>query len=116
MQLSLADRPENTAKLARRLAAVNLTLRNPPRPGKKLLVLDIDYTLFDHRSAAERAEELMRPYLHQFLVRSRLCPSPRCSADRLALAAERACLLRAAESVVRALRHHHLERDEHAVG
>lgn len=29
---------------------------------------DIDYTLFDHRSAAERAEELARPYLHSFLV------------------------------------------------
>lgn len=26
---------------------------NPPRPNKKLLVLDIDYTLFDHRSVAE---------------------------------------------------------------
>jgi ubiquitin-like domain-containing CTD phosphatase 1 len=26
---------------------------NPPRPGKKCLVLDIDYTLFDHRSTVE---------------------------------------------------------------
>lgn len=26
---------------------------NEPRPDKKLLVLDIDYTLFDHKSAAE---------------------------------------------------------------
>lgn len=40
---------------------------NDPRPGKKLLVLDIDYTLFDHRSAAESGLELMRPYLHDFL-------------------------------------------------
>jgi len=40
---------------------------NEPRPGKKLLVLDIDYTLFDHRSAAESGIELMRPYLHDFL-------------------------------------------------
>lgn len=40
---------------------------NDPRPGKKLLVLDIDYTLFDHRSVAESGEELMRPYLHDFL-------------------------------------------------
>lgn len=40
---------------------------NDPRPGKKLLVLDIDYTLFDHRSAAESGIELMRPYLHDFL-------------------------------------------------
>lgn len=63
---------------------------NPPRPNKKLLVLDIDYTLFDHRSVAETGEcllgdsiiyvtthlslftfpglELMRPYLHEFLT------------------------------------------------
>jgi hypothetical protein len=41
---------------------------NPPREGKKLLVLDIDYTLFDHRSTAENPAELMRPYLHEFLT------------------------------------------------
>ena len=38
------------------------------RPGKKLLVLDIDYTLFDHRSTAETGYELMRPFLHEFLT------------------------------------------------
>ena len=37
------------------------------REGKKLLVLDIDYTLFDHRSTAETGVELMRPFLHEFL-------------------------------------------------
>lgn len=31
-------------------------------------VLDIDYTLFDHRSSAETGVELMRPYLHEFLT------------------------------------------------
>lgn len=41
---------------------------NEPREGKKLLVLDIDYTLFDHRSVAETGNELMRPYLHEFLT------------------------------------------------
>lgn len=41
---------------------------NEPRLGKKLLVLDIDYTLFDHRSAAETGNELMRPFLHEFLT------------------------------------------------
>ncbi|KAI5082550.1 hypothetical protein GOP47_0002293 [Adiantum capillus-veneris] len=41
---------------------------NPPREGKRLLVLDIDYTLFDHRSSAENPHELMRPYLHEFLT------------------------------------------------
>ena len=40
---------------------LQLTLLNPPREGKKCLVLDIDYTLFDHRSSAENPRELMRP-------------------------------------------------------
>lgn len=42
--------------------------RNPFREGKKLLVLDIDYTIFDHKSTAESGAELMRPFLHQFLT------------------------------------------------
>ena len=41
---------------------------NAPRPGKKLLVADIDYTIFDLNSSAERAEELARPFLHQFFA------------------------------------------------
>ncbi|CAI0439364.1 unnamed protein product [Linum tenue] len=45
-----------------------IKLRNPCREGKKLLVLDIDYTLFDHRSTAENPMQLMRPYLHEFLT------------------------------------------------
>ncbi|KAJ8529780.1 hypothetical protein K7X08_036615 [Anisodus acutangulus] len=45
-----------------------IVLRSPCREGKKLLVLDIDYTLFDHRSIAENPLELVRPYLHEFLT------------------------------------------------
>lgn len=41
---------------------------NPPRPGKKLLVLDIDYTLFDHRSTAENPRELMRPRMYNTVL------------------------------------------------
>ena len=78
--------PINLEKLARRLERVTPKLLNPPRPGKKLLVsgtsgrragrsggltegkvLDIDYTLFDHLTPAERPEELRRPFLHEFL-------------------------------------------------
>ena len=66
--VDLQHRPENVAKLARRVAAQPLELLHPPRAGKKLLVLDIDYTLFDHRSPAERPHELARPYLHEFLA------------------------------------------------
>lgn len=34
-------------KLRRRLASVELKPLNAPRPGKKVVVLDIDYTIFD---------------------------------------------------------------------
>lgn len=40
---------------------MQVELQNPCREGKKLLVLDIDYTLFDHRSTAENPLQLMRP-------------------------------------------------------
>lgn len=50
-------------KLARRISSVEVKVLSPPRPGKKCLVLDIDYTLFDLGSVAERPEELARPFL-----------------------------------------------------
>ncbi|KAL7053077.1 hypothetical protein AAHC03_01415 [Spirometra sp. Aus1] len=40
------------------------------RPDKRLLVLDIDYTIFDHLTPAESAKQLMRPYLHELLTRA----------------------------------------------
>lgn len=62
---------ENTAiylsKIDKRVRDYKIKEFNPPRDGKHLLVLDIDYTLFDHRSPAETGQELMRPYLHEFL-------------------------------------------------
>ncbi|KAK3275812.1 hypothetical protein CYMTET_16074, partial [Cymbomonas tetramitiformis] len=61
-------REENLQKLAKRVEKREMVTLNPPREGKKLLVLDIDYTLFDHRTEAERPEELMRPFLHEFLT------------------------------------------------
>lgn len=56
------------AKIERRIKEYEIKVLNEPRPGKKLLVLDIDYTLFDHRSIAQSGAELMRPYLHEFLT------------------------------------------------
>lgn len=41
------------AKINKRVRDYKITMLNEPRAGKKLLVLDIDYTLFDHRSVAE---------------------------------------------------------------
>jgi hypothetical protein len=69
--IDVKDKPENVEKLRRRIEKYEgVPPLNPPRDGKKLLVLDIDYTLFDHRSTAEHPLELMRPYLHEFLTRA----------------------------------------------
>ncbi|KAH9751168.1 hypothetical protein WN944_006188 [Citrus x changshan-huyou] len=66
--VDIKDKEVNKQKLRRRLSQYKIKLRNPSREGKKLLVLDIDYTLFDHRSTAENPLQLMRPYLHEFLT------------------------------------------------
>ncbi|CAF5157374.1 unnamed protein product [Rotaria magnacalcarata] len=66
--IPLEKREEVRTKLERRINTYQGKILNEPRQGKKLLVLDIDYTLFDHRSAAETGAELMRPYLHEFLT------------------------------------------------
>lgn len=63
----MENREVYLAKVNKRVREYEITELNPPREGKKLLVLDIDYTLFDHRSPAETGAELMRPYLHEFL-------------------------------------------------
>uniref|UniRef100_A0A0A9DJH7 FCP1 homology domain-containing protein n=1 Tax=Arundo donax TaxID=35708 RepID=A0A0A9DJH7_ARUDO len=65
---AIKDKDVYKQKLKRRASQYKIKLLNPCRKGKKLLVLDIDYTLFDHRSPAENPKELMRPYLHQFLA------------------------------------------------
>ncbi|CAB4068979.1 UBLCP1 [Lepeophtheirus salmonis] len=67
-ETSIENRSEYLTKIQHRIDNCEIHLRNELRPGKKLLVLDIDYTLFDHRSPAENAGELMRPYLHEFLT------------------------------------------------
>eukprot|EP00882_Tetradesmus_deserticola_P016514 GHRQ01017644.1.p3 GENE.GHRQ01017644.1~~GHRQ01017644.1.p3 ORF type:complete len:149 (+),score=76.05 GHRQ01017644.1:845-1291(+) len=66
--LQVKDKPEVQEKLRRRISSTEVKILNPPRPGKKCLVLDIDYTLFDLNSSAERPDELARPYLHEFLA------------------------------------------------
>ncbi|XP_030638630.1 ubiquitin-like domain-containing CTD phosphatase 1 [Chanos chanos] len=66
--IEVANREENLAKIARRVKEYKIEELNPPREGKRLLVLDVDYTLFDHKSCAETGQELMRPFLHEFLA------------------------------------------------
>ncbi|XP_076241680.1 ubiquitin-like domain-containing C-terminal domain phosphatase 1 [Calliopsis andreniformis] len=56
------------SKIQKRIDHYTIVELNPFREGKKLLVLDIDYTLFDHRSSAEGITGLMRPFLHWFLI------------------------------------------------
>ena len=62
--------PQDLLKIQKRVERPDdyIEVVNPPRPGKKLLVLDIDYTFFDHRSPAESPEQLRRPHLHEFLT------------------------------------------------
>ena len=62
-------RPENIERVNRRAFKMKdkIELRARPRPNSRLLVLDIDYTLMDHKSVAENFSELQRPYLHEFL-------------------------------------------------
>ncbi|XP_066277604.1 ubiquitin-like domain-containing CTD phosphatase 1 [Branchiostoma lanceolatum] len=69
-EVLVENREENLAKIARRVKDYEVKILNPTRPGKKLLVLDVDYTIFDHRSVGQNALELMRPYLHEFLTQS----------------------------------------------
>ncbi|XP_041079052.1 ubiquitin-like domain-containing CTD phosphatase 1 [Polyodon spathula] len=66
--IEVENREENLAKIARRVKEYKVEVLNPPREGKNLLVLDVDYTLFDHKSCAETGLELMRPYLQEFLT------------------------------------------------
>mmetsp|Transcript_47453 Transcript_47453/g.152013 ORF Transcript_47453/g.152013 Transcript_47453/m.152013 type:complete len:313 (-) Transcript_47453:150-1088(-) len=66
--INVVEDPDNHRKIQKRVDNVKVSILNPPREGKKCLVLDIDYTLFDHRSTAEVPKELERPYLHEFLT------------------------------------------------
>ncbi|KAL1450190.1 hypothetical protein WDU94_002637 [Cyamophila willieti] len=67
-QVAIENKDIYLDKIQKRIKDYQINVLNEPRPGKKLLVLDIDYTLFDHRSAAEQGYELMRPFLHEFLT------------------------------------------------
>ncbi|PAV23806.1 HAD IIID h [Pyrrhoderma noxium] len=67
----IADR-RNQRKIreATEMLRKNLTLMSPLREGKKLLVLDIDYTILDTKPLIEGAlppTECARPKLHEFL-------------------------------------------------
>ncbi|CAI0375352.1 unnamed protein product [Linum tenue] len=75
--VEIKDKEVNKMKLKRRVDQYKIKLRNPCRVGKKLLVLDIDYTLFDHRSTAENPMQLMRPCERTVVAKCDLMFSPR---------------------------------------
>lgn len=67
-EVAIENQEVYLAKINKRIKDYNIRMLNEPRPGKNLLVLDIDYTLFDHKSTAQTGLELMRPFLHEFLT------------------------------------------------
>ncbi|KAF8759631.1 Beta-eliminating lyase [Rhizoctonia solani] len=67
---SMAQDKRNIRKILEATKNLNINVMHPLRPGKKLLVLDLDYTLLDTKpltSGMLPAEECARPGLHEFL-------------------------------------------------
>ncbi|KAG8937308.1 hypothetical protein FRC02_000078 [Tulasnella sp. 418] len=68
--VALMNDIRNARKIKEAARKLNITLMNPLRPGKKLLVLDLDYTILDTKpltSGALPPAECARPGLHEFL-------------------------------------------------
>ncbi|CAK4464541.1 hypothetical protein Ae201684P_022444 [Aphanomyces euteiches] len=62
---------ENHDRLDKMLAATEISLINPFRCGKKLLVLDLDHTLMDitaTKDASISIDRFRRPFMHEFLT------------------------------------------------
>ncbi|KAJ2557943.1 hypothetical protein EV175_001047 [Coemansia sp. RSA 1933] len=60
---------EDCAKRLRDIARVmDVPIINSPRAGRKLVVLDLDYTILDCTSTTGNAVEMARPGLHEFLT------------------------------------------------
>jgi len=51
--LILKNAPENIAKMKEVAGQLTINIMNKPRKDKPLLVMDLDYTLFDMKSSAE---------------------------------------------------------------
>ncbi|KAK4057984.1 hypothetical protein OIO90_000723 [Microbotryomycetes sp. JL221] len=60
----------NRRKLAQTIGSYTIDIMQQPQPGKRLLVLDLDYCILDTALWKESnfvADHFARPYLHQFL-------------------------------------------------
>ncbi|KAI9280946.1 HAD-like domain-containing protein [Umbelopsis sp. AD052] len=62
------DQAKVQKKLKETTEKTTIRMINPLREGKKLLVMDLDYTLFDCKSPASHISELMRPGMHSYLT------------------------------------------------
>ncbi|KAF8820004.1 HAD hydrolase, family IIID protein [Cardiosporidium cionae] len=58
---------KHLARLQKAIDKTNIVLINSPRSLKKLLVLDLDHTLFDFRGESLAISRLKRPYLDYFM-------------------------------------------------
>ncbi|KAJ2780076.1 hypothetical protein H4R18_003656 [Coemansia javaensis] len=56
------------AKLAQTISTAEVRIMHAPRAGRKLAVLDLDYTLFDCKNMSGNIVEMARPGLHEFLA------------------------------------------------
>mmetsp|Transcript_10083 Transcript_10083/g.13213 ORF Transcript_10083/g.13213 Transcript_10083/m.13213 type:complete len:359 (+) Transcript_10083:311-1387(+) len=66
---SRADADRALVKMVNRM---EVNIINPPRQGKRLLVLDLDHTLLHfsrHMVNTSKHNEMLRPYMHKFLER-----------------------------------------------
>ncbi|KAJ2018844.1 hypothetical protein IW146_006912 [Coemansia sp. RSA 922] len=55
-------------QLQRIVADTEVRVLNAPRAGRKLVVLDLDYTLFDCKNVSGNVTDMARPGLHEFLA------------------------------------------------
>jgi ubiquitin-like domain-containing CTD phosphatase 1 len=63
----IATDPVHLKRLHKTSRELKINMIHQPRAGKKLLVLDLDYTLFDMKSSAANFEQLKRPFTDMFL-------------------------------------------------
>ena len=59
-EVAIQDREFNLEKIEKRVREYEVKVISPSRENKKLLVLDIDYTLFDHRCVNFTVCELVK--------------------------------------------------------
>ncbi|KAG9065344.1 hypothetical protein KI688_002669 [Linnemannia hyalina] len=64
---AFASMAQNQKSLRSTIAKCDINIMHPMRPGKKLLVLDLDYTLIDCKALNNPLVDVMRPGLHEFL-------------------------------------------------